>query len=354
MKNISYLLFVSLVFLFGMMLGASSLLAKNNLLKSFAACDKYPYLPDTYEQSERYKCYVEKILSVTATYGPREAIGMIEEYRKTSAENTISEATCHNLGHHVGEIAAKKGFDRSRIINECGASCVGGCLNGAVHYYLFSGAGVEELEEFCKIRTDDKDLTYACFHGIGHALVEYSRIDLVKTMQECTLIKDPQGREQCGHAAVMDYGISLSAPNPNLPENAAEFCASQDEIMRVPCFEFAGFIEYSRTTDIERAFKTCRKIDPNLQAKCQRRVAEAAADRYEGRFNELIDQCAKGNEEEFYNCALHTVQVFRNSVSPDQSFIPAEMCRKLPQNRYTECLAEVDEIKDIFNLTFQE
>lgn len=348
------LFFLVFVFAVGFLLGSSGLKEHSRLVNEFAECDRYPYVMEKYEQSDRYRCYVKQIILVTKKLGPKEAIAMIDNYRELDQQNSISEARCHNLGHHVGTVAAKSGYSQETIIKECGSSCVGGCLNGAVHHYLFRGDPISELENFCSIPQNDTALTYTCYHGIGHALVEYTMIDLVASMKQCSLISSPEGREQCGHAVAMDYSVSALAPNPRLPRNVAEFCHNQDSMIKASCFEFAGFIEYSRSVDIESAFSVCRQVELSYQATCQRRIAEAAVQRYENKLNLLIDECSKGNEEEFYNCAIHTVQVFRNSVTQDNTFKPEEVCQKLPSKRYLECMSEIADISDSFSIGFEK
>lgn len=298
-----------------------------------------------YESSPRYQCFADMLKEITAQRGPGFAVKTLDTYRAEDPNKEISEARCHSLGHVIGQVAVRENYSQEEIIRECGSSCVGGCLNGASHTYMFDGATIPELEQFCELDNSNEDTYSACYHGIGHALVEYTQIDLPATLGKCSEIKSEIGRYQCGHAAVMDYGIAASAPNPKLPIDVVHFCSTIDPVMRKSCFEFVGFLEYSRTLDIQMSLNGCAKIPKDFQELCQRRTVEAMIPQFMNDVDLLVAECSKGNDEELNNCIIHTLQVMSaNSVTEVGDHDLVRLCQKLPMYLRDNCEAEYEGI----------
>jgi hypothetical protein len=238
-------------------------------------CEEKANLLIDFEHSPLRRCYSAKLLEILKKSGPQKAIYVLDQYRQTpKGAQLISESRCHSLGHDLGNMAVKLSYSSDEIIKGCQNNCGGGCINGAAHYYTLQGRTIGELESFCSSANVSQELVESCYHGIGHALIETTGLDLNKSFPICASLHDEVARYQCGHALVMDSALASTAPVVHLPDKIASFCTEQLPIFQPSCFTYSGFLTYAKTLSAISAFEQCQKVPEKFKDDCQFRLGE--------------------------------------------------------------------------------
>lgn len=304
---------------------SSDLTAVASIKKQLSACEKNPYDEIKYEKSERGVCYQSTVVKIIDDYGLKTTVASLKDYMTTSEGKLLEGRRCHDLGHGIGIEAVKKGIPSREILTECNDWCVGGCLNGAAHIYVLTGHSPDELVKFCNIDGVSEKLQRMCYHGLGHGFMESANADISKTMDFCANIPIEMGQYECGHAAVMDYALLYTAPVRTIPEDIVGFCGQKKDIFQPSCFEFAGFLAYSRTVDTRDSFVTCRKVPSEYNIKCGQRIGEAYFSILQRDAEKIVKGCEIGRGAEIDNCMVGAV---RSSIyGSDSSF--GELGRKM-------------------------
>lgn len=281
-------------------------------------CEKNPYDEISFDGSERSTCYQSTVGKLIDEYGLKTAIGSLKGYMLTEQGKLLEGRRCHDLGHWIGIEAVKKGVPNKEILTECADWCIGGCLNGAAHVYVLTGHQPNELVEFCNVDGVSENLQRMCYHGLGHGYMENSNADVSKTMDFCEKIPIEMGQYECGHAAVMDYALLYTAPVRTIPEDIVGFCDNKQKVFQPSCYEFVGFLAYSRTVDTKDSFKACRRIPVSFRQKCEERIGEAYFSILQRDPEKIIKGCEIGIGEEIDNCIVGAV---RSSIyGSDSSF----------------------------------
>lgn len=220
----------------------------------------------------------------------------------------------------------------------CKSYCAGGCINGAAHTLVLQGKTIGELEDFCNSPGVDPEVRITCYHGIGHSFIESTNLDIEKTLKLCEQIKLEEGRYQCGHATVMDYGIPASAPLGKIPKNVSAFCSKINPSFRESCFIFTGFLEYARSLDAQNAFEECSDIPSEFREGCIFRLGEAIFSKYrEDDPSRISSECQKGTEKDSESCIKAAVVSSLFSTSGAFGGFTEAICGGLEIPKRDEC-----------------
>lgn len=292
-------------------------------------CEKDPYDEISFDSSSRSNCYQSAVRLLIENYDLRAAINGLKEYMETEQGKLLDGRRCHDLGHGIGIEAVKKGVPSREILTECADWCVGGCLNGAAHVYVLTDHTPKELVEFCDVEGIEEKSKRMCYHGLGHGYMENFKADISRAMDFCEKIPQEVGQYECGHAAVMDYALLYSAPVRTIPEDIVGFCEARQKVFRPSCYEFVGFLAYSRTVNTKDSFEACRKIPKEYRQNCTQRIGEAYFSILQRDPDKIVAGCEVGNGIEIDECMEGSV---RSSIyGADSSFggLGSILCGKL-------------------------
>ena len=292
-------------------------------------CEEKPYDSIQFDNSERSICYKSSITKLVSDESLGATIKTLKAYMQTDEGKVLNGRRCHDLGHVIGIEAVKRGIPSKEILTECADWCVGGCLNGAAHVYVLTDHQPEELVSFCNVGGVAENLKRMCYHGLGHGYMEANSADITKTMGFCEQIPSELGQYECGHAAVMDYALLYTAPVRTIPEDIVGFCDSKQAVFRPSCYEFVGFLAYSRTVNTKDSFAACKKIPMEYRENCQERIGEAYFSILGRDPEKIVKGCEIGTSEEIGRCMKGAV---RSSIyGADSSFggLGAKFCSLL-------------------------
>lgn len=298
-------------------------------VKYYKECESEPYDEISFDSSPRSNCYQSKVRFLIKNYSLKTAINGLKGYMQTEEGKLLDGRRCHDLGHGIGIEAVKSGVPSREILTECADWCVGGCLNGASHLYVLTDHTPEQLVQFCDVDGIEEKSKRMCYHGLGHGYMENFNADITKAMDFCEKIPQEVGQYECGHAAVMDYALLYSAPVRSIPEDIVGFCDARQKVFRPSCYEFVGFLAYSRTVNTKDSFEACRKIPSEFRRNCTQRIGEAYFSILERDPDKIVAGCEVGTGEEIDDCMEGSV---RSSIyGADSSFgqLGAIFCGKL-------------------------
>ncbi len=197
-------------------------------------------------------------------------------------EGEISNPACHTLGHIVGEeLGEKYRAQMAKSIGACGRSCGYGCAHGVIVGVLRQDPTmINHIETICTPtkydRTDTSD-SIACYHGVGHAVAEYTSYELVKALGYCQSFDSQEAQEECATGVFMEIYDSptRSQSLPPVPGDIHGYCA-QFSGLELFCARQMGAVVYKRTNDIAEAFALCRSSSEKEISQCAVTLGSAA------------------------------------------------------------------------------
>lgn len=307
-------------------------------------CEEYLSDFENYEQSQRYRCYADKIAYTTREFGVTSAINSLNYYFKTPEGKSIEGATCHVLAHVIGEVAVsslKKGGD---ILKECGTFCTSGCLNGAAHVYILTTQDVKDAEKFCNSADVDNKTKLACYHGVGHGITEYLRFNIEKGLSMCDNLRDQEGRRECGHAVLMDYIPMLSIVPSPIPPDILRFCLGLNAVYKDSCYEYAGALEYARSKNTTEAFSVCSKmISGHSKDRCMTEIIGILLNTTprSARPGLIADICNFPERQKTRTCFYSAVQMSIFTIGTTFGGASAIICEMAPSWLQKDCYLKI-------------
>lgn len=290
----------------------------SNLTTEMAECEVFEYSDNDFASSERRNCYNDKVIGHIKSDGLKSTLVGLENYMQTDQGAYLIGARCHDLGHGIGIEAVKNGYKPREILETCNTMCEGGCLNGAAHVFVITAVEKGDLDSFCDISGISKTIRDMCYHGIGHGLMEYYTLDIDKVVKNCLTIKGVSDKFQCSHAAFMETTLVGQAPFKKIPANLDQYCGKLEPALAYSCFQFGGFLTFTRDLNINEAFEFCQSAPENIQMLCFSRIGESAYLKVNGDPDETVDLCRRNDANEFRRC-LKGANIF-SVHSPDSAY----------------------------------
>lgn len=191
---------------------------------------------------------------------------------------------------------------------------------------------------------DDKKKD-ACFHGIGHGLVDILGTDIKKVISNCNFIKDNEGKAQCSHAIFMLFNsIPESRVNLNsIPEDMLDFCKNLNFVYQSYCYDFSGYLTYGKSKSLKKAFANCKDVPDENKIECFRRIGDVLYlfnPKMEPKL--LAKQCKDGTSDESLWCSLGIGKLLISDGNnlPERSF---EICSLFQGKTKLSCYKELGE-----------
>lgn len=315
-------------------------------------CESYGYSAENFEQSKRWNCYANALSDIVTHKGIQAATQAFRQYSTTTAGALLQGGRCHSLAHTIGQAAVVRGYSNKTILTECLRFCPAsgrdavdgldyGCLNGAAHGIIQQGRTMKEASLYCDIPGVEPEIKLACFHGIGHGVVELTGFDIVRALKLCDELSGSDARFQCGHAVLMEPQYFKVAPIGSIPDSMATFCTTVSADYQRSCFEFSAFLTFAHTLNPLQAKDECRKVPEDFTGVCYERLGEALYFRFEHNPELVMAGCIGGDEKSISSCLFGAN---RASVDgPDGTFgeIGAVLCSKAPLKQQKICYGDL-------------
>lgn len=192
---------------------------------------------------------------------------MIERFE---AEDSELRRDCHPVVHAIGrETYRIKGNIHDSFL-ACDQTCHSGCYHGSVERFLRGDdiyaqidkhPSTAELKQKASIACDPKvpyRYRFQCLHGLGHALMFFSRYQLSQSLTVCDVLPEDWSRNSCYGGVFMENVFNATRESRDLSPTDYHYpCNKLNAKYRSECY----VMQTSRMTEMglstEAIFKEC-------------------------------------------------------------------------------------------------
>jgi hypothetical protein len=253
---------------------------------------------------------------VLKTHTTKNALQLIQRFELEDAE---LRRDCHPLVHAVGRETFRIKGNIHDSFSACDQTCHSGCYHGSVERFLrgeeiYSQAdrhpSQAELKQKAAAACDSGvpvRLRFQCLHGLGHALMFFSRYKLAPSLEACDALAEEWGRHSC-YGGVFMENVFNSTP----------------ELRDVSPTDY---------------HYPCNRIDTKYRAECYvmqtSRMTEMGLS-----ISRLFEECQKSGEYEL-PCTVSIGRDLSNDVRMGQTRATAQKCESVTAERRLACLRGV-------------
>lgn len=159
------------------------------------------------------ECLDNLFRAALRTHTTAEALQLIE---RLETEDADLRRACHPVVHAIGRETFRLKGNIHDSFAACDQTCHSGCYHGSVERFLrgddiYAEADKHpsqaELKQKAAAACDPNTplrLRYQCLHGLGHALMFFSRYQLDQSLEACDALGDDWSRNSCYGGVFME------------------------------------------------------------------------------------------------------------------------------------------------------
>ncbi len=234
-----------------------------------------------YDLGGRDSCYREAAGALYENLGLSKNL----EIFKANEEYPQVYARCHEVTHYLSRLEYEKLGSIAKVYSQCDSTCHGGCYHGTLEAYLKEKKGEKAFnlqKDFAKVCGSERDyqkpIEYnECFHGLGHAAMFVTEMELFDSLKLCDTIKDQKLKERCYTGIFMENSSSstsfdhksiyIKEDDPFYPCNALE------EKHQAVCWQYqSSYFAIISSQDWRKVAQLCLKIPEKYQERCFRTI----------------------------------------------------------------------------------
>ncbi|TSC66130.1 MAG: Uncharacterized protein CEO21_254 [Microgenomates group bacterium Gr01-1014_80] len=188
-----------------------------------------------YDTGGKDGCYKDVAVLLYNQFGLKETLRLL----KTNEGHQEVYARCHEVTHYLSRQEYEKQKSISKVYSQCDSTCHGGCYHGTLEAYLKEknlqdAALANHFPTVCgKAEDYQKPLEFnECLHGMGHAAMFVTDMELMDSLRLCDTISDQAQKERCYTGVFMENSSSstsfdhqskyIKADDPFYPCNSLE------------------------------------------------------------------------------------------------------------------------------------
>jgi uncharacterized protein YgiB involved in biofilm formation len=250
------------------------------------------------------------------THSTKEVLALLQRFENQDPD---LRRDCHPVVHAVGRETFKAKGNIHESFSACDQTCHSGCYHGSVERFLRGDNLYSQVDqhpsqaELKRKATAACDpgiaviLRFQCLHGLGHALLFFSRYQLAASLEICDVLAEDWSRRSCYGGVFMENVFNST---PELRDVSA--------------------------TDYHYP---CNKIDSRYRSECYlmqtSRMAEMGLTE-----RQLFDECQKAGEYSSV-CTLSVGRDLSNEVRTGRERSTAEKCEIVTGERRLACMRGV-------------
>lgn len=258
-------------------------------------------------------------------------------------------ARCHEATHFLSRNEYKRTQSVPITYASCDSTCHGGCYHGVLEEYLketglppTAEAMTPEFQKVCGTVKDHATplIFNECMHGLGHAAMFVTDMEIPASLTLCDAITNSDGRERCYSGIFMENSSSSTSndhpgkyvkkddplyPCTILEQKYLEQCyryqssyfalitnhnwtAVANLCLSVPapyqdsCFRTVGTNQVGFTQDFSLMRQNCYLMPQQFQGTCVAGVISSFAYRYVGDIGKMTDFCSMVNPTHQPDC----------------------------------------------------
>jgi hypothetical protein len=217
-------------------------------------------------------CLDEIFRNVLKTYTTKNVLKLIQRFELEDAE---LRRDCHPIVHAVGRETFRIKGNIHDSFSACDQTCHSGCYHGSVERFL-RGEEIysqvdrhpsqSELKQKAAVACDYNvpvRLRFQCLHGLGHALMFFSRYKLAPSLEACDALSEEWSRHSCYGGVFMENVFNSTPELRDLSATDYHYpCNRIDPKYRGECY----VMQTSRMTEMglstSRLFEECQNAGP--------------------------------------------------------------------------------------------
>ena len=220
-------------------------------------------------QSDGAECLDKLFREMLKTHSPEQALALIQSF---AAHDPELRRDCHPVVHAIGRETFRLKGNIHDSFSACDQTCHSGCYHGSVERFLrgeevYTQANRHptqaELKQKAASACDPKlpgRLRFQCLHGLGHALLYFSRYQLVPSLEICDALGEEWSRESCYGGVFMENVVSATPEFRDLSPTDYHYpCNRLNDKYRGECYvmQTSRMVEMGLSADA--LFRECGK-----------------------------------------------------------------------------------------------
>ena len=203
------------------------------------------------------------------THSTFEVLQLIQRFE---AQDPELRRDCHPVVHAVGRETYRIKGNIHDSFTACDQTCHSGCYHGSVERFLRGDdlysqvdkhPSAAELKQKAALACDPNiplRLRFQCLHGLGHALLFFSRYQLQASLDACDALPDDWSRSSCYGGVFMENVFNATLESRDLSPTDYHYpCNKVADKYRGECYN----MQTSRMTEMglstERIFQECER-----------------------------------------------------------------------------------------------
>ena len=192
--------------------------------------------------------------------------------QRLEAEDPEFRRDCHPVVHAIGRETYRLKGNIHDSFSACDQTCHSGCYHGAVERFLRGDniyaevdkhPSTAELKQKAAVACDPNipfRLRFQCLHGLGHALLFFSRYQLVQSLGVCDVLPESWSQSSCYGGVFMENVFNATPETRDLSPSDYHYpCNKLDAKYRSECY----VMQTSRMTEMglstDQVFQECGK-----------------------------------------------------------------------------------------------
>jgi hypothetical protein len=203
------------------------------------------------------------------THSTLEILHLMQRYE---AEDPELRRDCHPVVHAIGRETFRIKGNIHDSFSACDQTCHSGCYHGSVERFLRGDdlysqvdkhPSAAELKQKAALACDPNipvRLRFQCLHGLGHALLFFSRYQLLPSLEACDALPEDWSRSSCYGGVFMENVFNATPETRDLSPTDYHYpCNKLAQKYRSECY----VMQTSRMTEMglgtENIFRECDK-----------------------------------------------------------------------------------------------
>ena len=285
-------------------------------------------------QGGRDDCYKKVAAFLSQQLGLKKSLELL----KTNENVPAVYARCHEITHYLSRNEYEKTKSVPQTYALCDSTCHGGCYHGTLEAYLKEkqislgdSQVMNAVVTVCGKPADYSNLLvfYECLHGLGHAGMFITDMEVLKSLALCDLLESINYRERCYSGVFMENSSSstnndhpgkyIKTDDPLYPCNSIgekyqQLCyryqssyfalitnhnwfAVAGLCLKVPlkyqqdCFRTVGTNQVGFTQDITQMKTDCEQMPEQFKSICFGGVIGSLSYRFVGDMQKMVEFC---------------------------------------------------------------
>ena len=166
------------------------------------------------------ECLDKLFREALKSHSVKEVLQLIEQFE---AEDPEFRRDCHPVVHAIGRETFRLKNNLHEAFAACDQTCHSGCYHGSVERFLRGDSiyaavdrhpSIAELKQKAASACDPNialRFRFQCLHGLGHALMFFSRYNLHQSLEICDALSNDWSRNSC-YGGVFMENVSSATP----------------------------------------------------------------------------------------------------------------------------------------------